>query len=564
MEIGAVNKPPDPESFPMASTDTGIGPARHMLYKEETPGGCRLVSCIQPLDNYDAAEKPKLPQASHGLGKWPRQVWIFNRQPCIEISQVELAELSLFFGMKLTIKMAGTSSRIYGVGAFGTFLNGYVEDGVWRINIAYCHRHRRDVSVKGSGYSTLHAKYIACGCLPFGQERGWIKYVHVNTDVLRAVYSGYSIQDVEEERVASEELQEKRYLEELSTIGGFKCFNTNGPFRFSNQYGVFLDEEGKIVCHTREVEQQDQEEETIKQPNQQGGENKHPNKVRGGNRKQNFGSWSRAVAFVAFGGLVPQATARLAEAIRFTALGNMKLQQDLAEEKLERIINAIHKQHTKDHLFGWFVDYRTYQASKREKFAPSHWDVRRATATFARYMTLIEYLTAHFDDGHLSDGEKTMLPTLGRRGIAFEKLCTSLKEAHEDAVNKKVMGGHDNGRRGIDCCLDHMINRMNGPDRRENFTPSLTDVCDVSRCIIAVWAEHVPRIIVRVQKNASILEMGIENDEQEKIKFDLKHSSIQGQQNKEHVELSQFAIAGKTPAYHAPALEDLPFMAALG
>jgi hypothetical protein len=53
----------------------------------------------------------------------------------------------------------------------------------------------------GSGYSILHAIFLACGSIPFGQQEDsndvprFVKCVHITDEVLKAVQDGRNIYD---------------------------------------------------------------------------------------------------------------------------------------------------------------------------------------------------------------------------------------------------------------------------------------------------------------------------------------------------------------------------------
>jgi len=48
----------------------------------------------------------------------------------------------------------------------------------------------------GSGYTTLMAKHLACGSVPFAQNSGWIKSIYVKKPVLDAILKGRNIKDI--------------------------------------------------------------------------------------------------------------------------------------------------------------------------------------------------------------------------------------------------------------------------------------------------------------------------------------------------------------------------------
>lgn len=496
------------------------------------------MACIRKLEVFDNKEQEN-PQyiTTYGFEQL-RKVWVFNRQPCIEMSSVELVELSLILGMKLYLRLAESSSRIYGIGAFGTLLDGHIEDGVWRIRIIHGNRDRSEGTAKGSGYSTLHAKYIACGCLPFGQSKGWIEYVHLNSKVWTAIKGGHDICDAPPpEPATGPARQAKNFLKELSTIGRWSCYNEmsvrEGSAKVIQPYGQFIDQGGNPRKRARD---------------------------------NIVASWSMAVAYVAFGGLVPQSADDLANAIKFTIFGDTQLDTARKQQQgeiLEKIANAVHERHKKEYLFGPFVGSRTKNSRMDQVYAPMNsvqWDVRLAAATFSRYMTLIEYFVAHFtvlasdepDHTQREIKKRKLRDSCGRRDVAFDALCKVLKESHENAVDKiqPEIGFIDE--------LEQLPQKF-----KDGFDISQKDVTNLAKCVIAVWAEYVPRIVVKVSNDQShTIPFEEVWNSKTQVGFDLDFTKVQ--RRHKHINMSHFTRGPDEEVYHAPALQDLPSIAAFG
>lgn len=152
----------------------------------------RLPKEIQPLWLPHVEIGLDGPQRLHVKLGFPRAFEDFQRprtveqKPCIEVSREELAGLALALGMRLTMH------TIKGRGPFGVSLTGKLTDLQWRLHVSHEHRCE-DQPTKGSGYSILFAKHIACGSLPFMHSKDLTHCICVNESVLRVVKKGGKI-----------------------------------------------------------------------------------------------------------------------------------------------------------------------------------------------------------------------------------------------------------------------------------------------------------------------------------------------------------------------------------
>lgn len=100
----------------------------------------------------------------------------------------------------------------------------------------------------------------------------------------------------------------------------------------------------------------------------------------------------RAVVGIAFGGLVPQCSGLLADAIAFTVGASFGERVD----QLELLINELH---SSDRGANYFGDYVTVGCQALDSVdrgyhyaTPSRYDTQEAAAVFARYMNFLEVI----------------------------------------------------------------------------------------------------------------------------------------------------------------------------
>ena len=227
-------------------------------------------------------------------------------------------------------------------------------------------------------------------------------------------------------------------------------------------------------------------------------------------------SWCRAVVGIAFGGLVPQASFNLAKAVEFTVGGDMC---DCIDE-LENLINRFHLQNKHLNLFGAFISERasTEEAVDHVFYAaPSHdMDTQEATASFARYMNLVERMAAQFVIVPPSSARQT-IGTYGwnssnrgqsRQDMLFKASCDLVQEVYVEAVlqRRREMEKRKTSEEGEEAAATTVTNSArasslkdkigeavreisNRVERNEDIT--LEDAALVVRCVLAVWASRV-------------------------------------------------------------------------
>ena len=313
------------------------------------PSSLDLINCCRGLDTTDQTGPIEPDDDELGLQD-VQNTWLVRNTPCIATSREELAALALILGM--TLKWHTSAPSLGGVGAFGTSLRAAQENGTWRLHFMHAGRIPRHAPSPGSGYTTVMAKHIACGSLPFADASKWVRSIFVTDKVLRGVRAGGSVKDVQS--FGGHALEYLRRLPAAKQIDAYYDIDSNP--RPDESLGLILRSDGSPF----------------------------PNGC----------TWSRAVTGIAFGGLVPQAAEHLAQAVSFTVAGI----QGQCFEELEALINMLHRHSFAKGLFGDFVTERIGAEDSIDNvnytLPARNSDVRDAAAVFARYMTLLERITA--------------------------------------------------------------------------------------------------------------------------------------------------------------------------
>lgn len=399
---------------------------RNEYYKSPCPD---LINCCRKFKVTD----PNGETEDEDLGLQDIQpTWLVGDRPCIATSREELAGLALILGMRL--KWHAYAPSLVGVGAFATSLRAGQENGTWRLHLMQATRIPRHFRSPGSGYTTLMAKHIACGSLPFADTSRWVRSVFVTDKVIEGIRTGGSVKDVQS--FGGEALEYLRRLPGVKQIDAF--YDIDPTPRPDASLGTILKSNGSPLLNTC--------------------------------------TWSRAVTGIAFGGLVPQAAEYLAQAVAFTVAGI----QGKCFEELESLINELHRHNTDKEIFGAYVSERirgedlvdnvNYTLPTRSS------DVRDAAAVFARYMTLIERVTAR------CEVKKDPVDAV------FEAACRLIQRAYVSAVRKDEAS---TAERAVDLGLT--VKRVKDEISRDKAIP-LDDCAVVVRAVIAAWAWQVPYI----------------------------------------------------------------------
>ncbi|KAK3690104.1 hypothetical protein B0T22DRAFT_423829, partial [Podospora appendiculata] len=214
----------------------------------------------------------KLPGAATGESKDEgkglarlKAVWLVGKTPCIPVTREELVALSLVMGMPIAKSSDG---HYAGIGAYGLSLDLAHTEANWKLTLVKGSRIPRHAPSMGSGYTSLMAKHLACGSIPFAEGGDWIRSVYVTDAVLAAVRDGVCIVDTQAYGGPS--------LEFLRRLPADKAVDA--------YYGIAEEQGGR-----------------------------DPGCILNANGEE-VGSWARLVAGIAFGGLVPQADRNVVEA----------------------------------------------------------------------------------------------------------------------------------------------------------------------------------------------------------------------------------------------------------
>lgn len=339
-------------------------------------------------------------------------VWMRYAKPCIEISREELLALSLTLGITLYIN--DFTQNIRGLGPFGTGLDVIQDNGEWRLEIVQGARLGRHSASRGSGYTTLFAKHIAFGSLPFADTTDWTRSVYINEEVLEVIKRGRSV--VDGFSFGGRPLQILRRLPASKQIDAYyHCTKIDVPLD-DPSFGRFYKTDQKTPIEVRQ--------------------RRHTSMS---HQKSIYANWSRAVTGIAFGGLVPQSSPRLATAVDFTvnnfgAAGYTTSTVEDLTNKVEELVNKIQAWDCRDLLDQKrgldnseddlediemaFGDYVTQRAPSEENVDNVYYaipiqynDTQEAAASFARYMNVLERMVALFQSTSLPIPQNTTQQT---------------------------------------------------------------------------------------------------------------------------------------------------------
>ncbi|KAK4188304.1 hypothetical protein QBC35DRAFT_523025 [Podospora australis] len=370
-----------------------------------------------------------------------KPAWMLGKIPYIPVPREELAALALMMGMPVAQDNAGFYS---GIGAYGLSMDIAHTEATWKLSLVKGSRIPRHAPSMGSGYTSLMAKHLACGSIPFGQGNDWVRSVYVTPNVLDAIKKGICITDSRAYGGPSLE-----FLRRLPGDKPIDAYYARATKERGTDPGSILNAMGEEV-----------------------------------------GRWSRLIAGIAFGGLVPQADSNVIEAVKFTVAGK-KL--DDCVQYLELLVDELHKavdnQNAKLRIFGDRVAERT--AAKGHMyvnhiFPSTDKNPRDAASIFARYMNLLEH-------SQPSDS-------------LFEHTVALLERVHKEAVKVEIDRGTPlefQKRNLVDEDLGKTLQvitadleMQNSKTSTTNVTLALDQAASIVRCILAAWAYTVPPISV--------------------------------------------------------------------
>ena len=355
------------------------------------------------------------------------------------------------------------TQNIRGVGPLGIGLDVIQDNEVWKLELTHGSRIARHAPSRGSGYSILFAKHLAFGSLPFADSRYWIRSVYVNAEILQIIRKGRCVKDGKS--FGGHPLQILRELPGAKQIDAY--YHDGDPIKHKDPeeeakfVGSILQSNGKAVeLLTRYL--------TVR------------------------ANWCRAVVGIAFGGLVPQCSGHLAEAVAFTVGGTF----GECVDELELLINKLHSCDRGTNKFGDYVTERCKALNSVDQVyyaTPSRYDTQEAASVFARYMNLLEVMAT------LCRPHAGPPPQVASGDIVesiFEESYALIHKVYVAAVEK------ERGNTLLDLSLLSLLEENLGQSLRGLHSPleehnppefSIQDCALVVRCILAVWAFHVPR-----------------------------------------------------------------------
>jgi len=415
---------------------------------------------------WDQQSDDPLGRADVGLNQ-VRTAWTLDRKPCIETSREELAALALVLGVHLKVNVF--SNAVSGIGAFGTSLYAAQSGGYWKLHLVHGSRIPKHLKSQGSGYTTLMAKHLACGSIPFADSPLWVASVYCTDGVLCAIKHGKHIQD--SRTYGGSSLEYLRRLPAAKQIDAFYGVQ-DGNETPDIPYGAILRANGQPVG-------------------------------------EHF-TWPRAVVGIAFGGLVPQAAPNVSAAVRFTVTGKLDPSGttiNAAISAVEELIDKLHKMDVDSQLFGPYVTMRVDANMSTDNVnytTPSRGPPRDSAARFGRYMNLLERVVARAAVRNRENCVQEVYEAacklvsgkyrlaVGDRG---ESACSDTSNNRlkvEVPKHPPVSSGSGSGSgQGDDDdlarCVEGVTSRL---DAAEPIP--LDDCATVVRCILALWADQVP------------------------------------------------------------------------
>ena len=118
---------------------------------------------------------------------------IVRDKACISLTREELAGLIIIMGV--AFPKLDSYHYASGVGGFGLSVDMNHADAAWSVNIVQGSRLARHAPSMGSGYTTLMAKHLACGSVPFSKAQSWILSVYLTDKVLDTLKTGGYVVD---------------------------------------------------------------------------------------------------------------------------------------------------------------------------------------------------------------------------------------------------------------------------------------------------------------------------------------------------------------------------------
>ena len=107
------------------------------------------------------------------------------------MSAEELATLAIILGMPLEVN--DYTQRVRGNGAFGSSMEVIREGSFYKVSFTVGSHTPDHCPPRSSGYSTLMAKHMAFGSVPFGENQFWVFGIYVTSDFFDVIKTGRAI-----------------------------------------------------------------------------------------------------------------------------------------------------------------------------------------------------------------------------------------------------------------------------------------------------------------------------------------------------------------------------------
>jgi len=408
--------------------------------------------------------------------------WLLHGSLCLSVSASETMALATILGIPLEVN--DYTQSIKGIGAFGSSLEIGRQSPPPKIELSFSPHWSEPVPPCCSGYTIVMAKNIAFGCVPFSENKYWVNAIYVNIEVLEDIKTGRAIADISGYGGAS-----MQYLWQLPAA------KTSSTYFHPRGHWV---EDGSRIGAVESVKG----DQIYVLPAVGSSPETEP--------ARHEATWQRAVAGIAFGGLVPQSCSLVAEAVAFT-VGGTNLEGCINE--IEELINDLYDvlpgaDEEKLMIFGTFVQERCLTRNWIETddwTRPVRLNTPWAATTFRRYMSLLEIIAARFWSGD----------DLRRMENLFQKTHEAVTAIYKAAVKAHLLKNHEAGaptweltgeeKRILELDLGHALASARGKLKKGDLL-TLDDATLIVRCLLAAWAAQVP--IIRWKDEMLDLDLG--------------------------------------------------------
>lgn len=473
-----------------------------------------LVSSARELMDIDHKDRnngsPKNP--SETADEKPGRIWIHNGNPAIEVSEEELAALTLFLGIEIKDDRPSSQFLPHGKGGFDLCLTSNKFKAVSVLRLIH-HANRGSIN-GGNNYSTLFAKHMACGCLPFTRDsrKGKVHTLAITETVVGLLEAGKPICDLYqgENKSTCGWDWTNRWIQYLDSMPSSEEANNYFAFEYNPSSGDAVSgRRGNLEVLSLSVPLipvfgNPAFLSTINLDRRMYNQNLHSQAgilwKCNSNSKHAIpvGTWWEAVAGIAFGGLVPMATDHLVEVVEFSVGGrltdkdggdDMKTLIDLMKYVVDDVTEATGKELplfrrrvnklARGIKLGETLDFESEATGIFDK------TMSDITERFGDYTTLLEALIAKVPDPDTKNADKDPFE-IGRRkrDAVFASCAREIERAYRASVQRSQMEEIRIGK-----SLRPILSTL-----KEEGELSAEQCGIVARCIIQVWTAFVRRV----------------------------------------------------------------------